>query len=109
MPDIASARLNVADPNGLTAVPTRFPVTHGGLCERRRDPLSSCIQVQTASAAREVTMAKAHWREFYRSISNPDAMPAYAKLAGPAISASGGRLLSRGNAAEASETSIFHR
>src|SRR5258707_11863112 len=68
MPDIASARLNVADPNGLTAVPTRFPVTHGGLCERRRDPLSSCIQVQTASAAREVTMAKAYWIAFYRSI-----------------------------------------
>ena len=30
---------------------------------------------------------KAYWVTSYRSISNPDALAAYAKLAGPAISA----------------------
>jgi len=28
----------------------------------------------------EVAMAKAYWIAFYRSISNPDALAAYAKL-----------------------------
>ncbi len=30
-------------------------------------------------------MAKAYWISTYRSISNPDALAAYAKLAGPAL------------------------
>ena len=30
-------------------------------------------------------MAKAYWVATYRSVSNPDALAAYAKLAGPAI------------------------
>ena len=34
-------------------------------------------------------MAKAYWVTTYRSISNPDALAAYAKLAGPAITAAG--------------------
>ena len=36
-------------------------------------------------------MAKAYWIATYRSIKNPDAWAAYAKLAVPAIQASGGR------------------
>jgi uncharacterized protein (DUF1330 family) len=41
-------------------------------------------------------MAKAYWICFYRSISNPDAIAEYAKLAGPAIQSGGGRFLARG-------------
>ena len=41
-------------------------------------------------------MAKAYWITTYRNISNPDALAAYAKLAGPAIEASGGRIVVRG-------------
>ena len=41
-------------------------------------------------------MAKAYWICFYRSISNPDAIAEYAKLAGPAIQNGGGRFLARG-------------
>src|SRR5256885_10616426 len=49
-------------------------------------------------------MARAsYWIAFYRSISNPDALAAYAKLAGPAIAAAGGRFFARGKAAEAYE------
>jgi uncharacterized protein (DUF1330 family) len=54
-------------------------------------------------------MAKAYWVASYRSISNPDALAAYAKLAGPAIAAAGGRFLARGTAAKAYEAGIAQR
>ncbi|HET9904562.1 MAG TPA: DUF1330 domain-containing protein [Xanthobacteraceae bacterium] len=41
-------------------------------------------------------MAKAYWVGCYRKIKNPDALAAYAKLAGPAITAQGGRFIARG-------------
>ena len=41
-------------------------------------------------------MAKGYWICFYRSISNPDKIVEYAKLAGPAIQGGGGRFLGRG-------------
>lgn len=41
-------------------------------------------------------MAKAYWISCYRSIKDPDAVAAYAKLAGPALQAAGGRPLARG-------------
>ena len=41
-------------------------------------------------------MAKAYWIATYFSVSNPDALAEYAKLAGPAITAGGGRFLARG-------------
>jgi uncharacterized protein (DUF1330 family) len=41
-------------------------------------------------------MAKAYWVTTYRSVSNPDALAAYAKLAAPAIAAAGGRFVIRG-------------
>jgi uncharacterized protein (DUF1330 family) len=54
-------------------------------------------------------MAKAYWVAFYRSIKNPDALAAYAKLAGPAIQAAGGRFLARGNPAKVYEMGINQR
>ena len=54
-------------------------------------------------------MAKGYWVSCYRSVSNPDAVAAYAKLAGPAITAAGGRFLARGNAAKAYEAGIMQR
>src|SRR5256885_13415641 len=54
-------------------------------------------------------MAKAYWVATYRSISNADALAAYAKIAGPAISAAGGRFLARGNAAKAYEKGVAQR
>ncbi|RVU15793.1 DUF1330 domain-containing protein [Methylobacterium oryzihabitans] len=41
-------------------------------------------------------MAKAYWVATYRSVSDPDALAAYAALSGPAIVAAGGRILVRG-------------
>jgi uncharacterized protein (DUF1330 family) len=54
-------------------------------------------------------MAKAYWVTTYRSIKNPEAMAAYAKLAGPAIAASGGKFLIRGMAVEAWESGLKQR
>ena len=54
-------------------------------------------------------MAKAYWITFYRSISNPDALAAYAKLAGPAIQAHGGRFLARGGVAKTYEAGLNER
>jgi uncharacterized protein (DUF1330 family) len=54
-------------------------------------------------------MAKAYWVTTYRSIKNPDALAAYAKLAGPAIAASGGKFLIRGMAVEAWESGVKQR
>lgn len=44
-------------------------------------------------------MAKAYWIAFYREISDPKKLAAYAKLAGPAIESGGGRFLARGTPA----------
>jgi uncharacterized protein (DUF1330 family) len=41
-------------------------------------------------------MAKGYWVTAYKSISDPDRLAAYGKLAGPAIIAGGGRFLIRG-------------
>jgi uncharacterized protein (DUF1330 family) len=54
-------------------------------------------------------MAKAYWVSNYRSIANADALAAYAKLAGPAIAAAGGRFLARGTAAIAYESGVLQR
>jgi uncharacterized protein (DUF1330 family) len=54
-------------------------------------------------------MAKAYWVATYRSISKPDALAAYAKLAGPAIMAAGGRFLARGNAVKSYEAGVTQR
>ncbi len=54
-------------------------------------------------------MAKAYWVVCYRSISNMDAVQAYAKLAGPAILAAGGRFLARGGVAKTYEAGLNQR
>jgi len=41
-------------------------------------------------------MASAYWICAYRSIRDPQALAAYAKLAGPALQQAGGRFLARG-------------
>lgn len=57
----------------------------------------------------EGLMAKAYWITAYRRISEPEKLAAYAKLAGPAITAAGGRFLARGVAAKVYEAGISER
>ena len=54
-------------------------------------------------------MAKAYWVATYRSVSNPEALAAYAKLSLPAIQAAGGRILARGLPAQVHEAGLAQR
>ena len=54
-------------------------------------------------------MAKAYWFSIYRAVHNPDKLAAYAKLAGPAITAAGGRFLVRGTPAKTYEAGLTQR
>ncbi len=51
-------------------------------------------------------MARAYWINAYREIIDADKLAAYAKLAGPAIEAGGGRMLARTGAAYAYEQGL---
>jgi len=54
-------------------------------------------------------MAKAYWISAYRSIRDPEALAAYARLAGPALQAAGGRFLARGLPARVYESGLEQR
>lgn len=54
-------------------------------------------------------MAKAYWISCYRKVLDPNKLAAYAKLAGPAIEAGGGRFLARAPAAQAYEDGVAER
>jgi uncharacterized protein (DUF1330 family) len=81
---------------------TRFPFTAG------RASLPPARE-KGRNEATETEMAKAYWVSCYRSINNPDAVAEYAKLAGPAILAAGGKFLARGNADVAYEAGLKQR
>jgi uncharacterized protein (DUF1330 family) len=54
-------------------------------------------------------MAKAYWVVTYRSVKNPEAWQAYAKLAGPALTGAGGRFLVRNKPAKVYEAGLPER
>jgi len=54
-------------------------------------------------------MAKAYWICIYRSIRDEAAFAAYANLAGPAITAGGGRFIVRGLPAQVYENGLKQR
>jgi uncharacterized protein (DUF1330 family) len=54
-------------------------------------------------------MAKAYWVSAYRAVKDADKLAAYAKLAGPAITAGGGRFLARGLPAKGYEFGLNQR
>ena len=54
-------------------------------------------------------MPKGYWISCYRSISNPDKLAAYAKLAAPAIQSGGGKFIVRGPADKAYEQGLKQR
>lgn len=51
-------------------------------------------------------MAKAYWIATYRSIGDPEAFAAYAKIAGLAVQTAGGRNLVRGTPAKTFEAGL---
>jgi uncharacterized protein (DUF1330 family) len=54
-------------------------------------------------------MAKGYWITFYRTIKNPGPLAEYAKLAGPAIEAGGGKFLARGVPVKSYEAGLQER
>jgi uncharacterized protein (DUF1330 family) len=54
-------------------------------------------------------MAKAYWIAAYRSVRDPQALAAYAKLALPALEAAGGRFLVRATPARVYEGGLKER
>jgi len=54
-------------------------------------------------------MPKAYWIAAYRSIHDPEALAAYAKLAGPVLKNAGGRVLARGNPAQIYDGGLSQR
>ena len=54
-------------------------------------------------------MAKGYWISAYHKITSQDKFAAYAKIAGPAIQASGGRFLVRGTPARTFEKGMNQR
>jgi uncharacterized protein (DUF1330 family) len=54
-------------------------------------------------------MAKVLWIATYRSVSDPDALAEYAKLAAPALQAAGGRFIARGVPVAVKESGLMQR
>ena len=54
-------------------------------------------------------MPKAYWISAYHAVHDPEALAAYAKLAGPALQAAGARFLARGTPAKVYERGIMQR
>lgn len=54
-------------------------------------------------------MPKAYWVSCYRAIHDPEKLAAYAKLAGPALTAHGARFLARGEPAKVYEHGLQQR
>ena len=54
-------------------------------------------------------MPKAYWIACYREVRDPEKLAAYAKLAVPVLTASGGRILARGLPAQVYELGVKQR
>ncbi|PSM44585.1 DUF1330 domain-containing protein [Streptomyces dioscori] len=54
-------------------------------------------------------MAKAYWVSAYRTVSDPEKLAAYSKLAAAAVEAGGGRVLARGGRVVAHDAGIAER
>jgi uncharacterized protein (DUF1330 family) len=54
-------------------------------------------------------MPKAYWVSAYRAVKDPEKLAAYAKLAGPALTAGGGRFLARGEPTKVYEHGLKQR
>jgi uncharacterized protein (DUF1330 family) len=54
-------------------------------------------------------MPKAYWISAYRAIHDPEALAAYAKLAGPALQKAGARFLARGMPSQVYEGGLNQR
>jgi uncharacterized protein (DUF1330 family) len=71
--------------------------------------LSVNSKSDVSGRTQEVSMAKGYWVSVYPTISDPEVLTAYNKLAGPAVQAGGGRALSLGGRVVAHEAGITQK
>ena len=71
--------------------------------------IGGTIPLQTILNLKTDIMPKAYWISVYRAIHDPDALAAYAKLAGPALQKAGGKFLARGLPAQVYESGVNQR
>lgn len=76
---------------------------------RERLTIDTCPGRLTFKQTLLKTVAKAYWIAAYRSVRDQEALAAYAKLAGPALQAAGGRFLARGLPARVYEGGLDQR
>ncbi|GGW58909.1 MFS transporter [Streptomyces lucensis JCM 4490] len=89
---------------GAMAITT---LTSLALARRRSsetNPQVRCTHPDTGGS-----MPKGYWVSAYRTISDPEKLAAYNKLAGPAVKAGGGRVLARGGRVVAHDAGIAER
>jgi uncharacterized protein (DUF1330 family) len=71
--------------------------------------VSSDALKKTPITRQENHMPKAYWVSAYRAVKDSNKLAAYAKLAGPALTAGGGRFLARGEPAVVYELGLKQR
>lgn len=81
----------------------------GDRLARRFEWRAAAERAEVAEKNWEEPVPKGYWITFYRSISDPAVLAAYAKLAGPAIASHGGRFLVRGLPAKTYEQGVAQR
>jgi len=78
-------------------------------CRRAEARDAGARYIESFGNYRAINMAKAYWVSAYRAVKDADKLAAYAKLAGPAIAAGGGRFLARGLPAKTYEYGLAER
>jgi len=76
--------------------------------EKRLTP-SPHVAIVRLRKRQGLKMAKGYWITAYRKVHDPEKLAAYAKLAGPAILAGGGKFLARGTATKTHEAGLLER
>jgi uncharacterized protein (DUF1330 family) len=80
-----------------------------GLDERPRKPSVETSNNTLQPSLKGFSMTKAYWISAYHEIKDSDALAAYAKLAGPALTAVGAKFLARGLPAATKEAGMMQR
>jgi len=88
---------------GCLAAPAHRPA--GALRRRAETRILGAV----AASGKDAAMPKAYWVGTYRSVSDPEKLSAYAVIAGPAITAGGGRFLVRGMPSQVYESGMQQR
>ncbi|MET7745487.1 MFS transporter [Streptomyces sp. NPDC005385] len=89
---------------GVIAITTLTSIALARRRSSETNPYVRCTHPDTGDS-----MPKGYWVSVYRTISDPEKLAAYNKLAGPAVKAGGGRTFARGGRVVAHDAGIAER